>query len=307
LTESRQKTVSIAALLLLCLLWAAATLRFDLFPRSTAGLQLSPMVHEAWTLGLFAGLGAVVALIRRTPWPQLREFAEAALVGVGLFVLPLLLTEFARPLVAESTRVGLFSLTPLFAVVLEPYFGSDAAGVQRGGFVAAIVAVAGTALVFPIEIPRSGASLLAFCAIVMSSACIAAANCRGVKACEQAHVWRGNFGTAVTVIAALCLAAVAVIVPEDRATKLPLDAWTASDLFALRLLFWLMGRMSAVRMTTRFLIAPLLANVVGLVILRPHVELQAWLGLLLIGLASGWLLFGPNEPAEGSRGTLWIE
>jgi len=307
LPNLRQKQAPIAVLLLLCVLWAAATLRFDLFPRHAAGLQLSPMVHEAAVLGLFASLTAVMAAFRKNRWPRGRGLAEAAMVGAWLFVLPLVLTEFARANVDESTRVALFSLTPLFAVVFEPYLGGDGAAVRRGGFVAAMVAVAGTMLVFPIEIPGSAASFLGFCAVVASSASIAAANCRGVRACEKAVDARLSFATVVTIAAAVGLAALSIIVPQDRANALPLDAWTAPDLGALGLLFWLMARMSAVRMTTRFLIAPLLANVVGLAIVRPHVSWQGWLGSLLIGMASGWLLAGPDEPADASSGTLRIE
>ena len=65
-----------------------------------------------------------------------------------------------------------------------------------------------------------------------------------------------------------------------------------------------MRRMTAVRMTTRFLIAPLLANLIGLAFLRPGVQLRGWLGLSLIALGSGWLLLAPkmsrSEPARRS-------
>ena len=57
--------------------------------------------------------------------------------------------------------------------------------------------------------------------------------------------------------------------------------------------------MTAVRMTTRFLIAPLMANLVGLAFLRPGVQGRGWLGLSLIAVGSGWLLLGPEgEPEE---------
>lgn len=78
------------------------------------------------------------------------------------------------------------------------------------------------------------------------------------------------------------------------------------DLMAFALLFWLMRRMTAVRMTTRFLIAPLVANLIGLAFLRPGVQWRGWLGLLLIALGAGWLLFAPKDEPEETGSPLRI-
>jgi drug/metabolite transporter (DMT)-like permease len=76
-------------------------------------------------------------------------------------------------------------------------------------------------------------------------------------------------------------------------------AWSAAvGLPGLLLLFWLMRWISAVRMTTRFVLAPLFAALFGLVFLRPTMGLRIWLGLLLVAAGAGWLLFAPEE-AEG--------
>ena len=84
------------------------------------------------------------------------------------------------------------------------------------------------------------------------------------------------------------------------------DAWAGLDLLALALLFWLMRRMTAVRMTTRFLIAPLLANLAGLAFLHPGVQARGWLGLSLIAAGSGWLLLGPEGEPEETGSSLGI-
>jgi hypothetical protein len=67
-----------------------------------------------------------------------------------------------------------------------------------------------------------------------------------------------------------------------------------------------MHRMTAVPMTTRFLIAPLLANLIGLAFFRPGVQSQGWVGLLLITAGSGWLLLGPRDEPEENGSSLGI-
>jgi drug/metabolite transporter (DMT)-like permease len=288
---------------LLCLLWAAATLRSDLFPRGAERIGVSPMLHEALILGSFAVLAALAALIRKQRRPERKTVAEALLAGVGMFVVPMLVNEFGKGSISDTTRVALFSLTPMFAVVFEPYLGPGNAAGERGSFLAAMVAVAGTVLVFPIEIPRSGASFLAFCGVLLSVACVAAANCLAVRACRKSSTSPLVFAAFCAGAAAICLGGVGAMVPQSSADYRALDVWAAADLLALALLFWLMPRMSSVRMTTRFVIAPLLANIVSLALIRPRILWQTWIGLLAIALGSGWLLFAPDEPAE-AHGTL---
>ena len=76
-------------------------------------------------------------------------------------------------------------------------------------------------------------------------------------------------------------------------------AWSATlELPGLILLFWLMKRMAATRMSTRFVIAPLIANIAGLILLRAKIGVRDWAGLLLIALSVGWLLFARDEPEQ---------
>ena len=63
----------------------------------------------------------------------------------------------------------------------------------------------------------------------------------------------------------------------------------------LLLLFWLMRRMSAVQMTTRYVLAPLMTVMLGMALERPAVGLSTWLGILLIASGVGWLLSTPGE------------
>ena len=67
------------------------------------------------------------------------------------------------------------------------------------------------------------------------------------------------------------------------------------DIPGLFLLFWIMGRLSASRMTARFLLAPLFALLAGLALEQTLPPLRALLGIVLLAGGSGWLVFAPAE------------
>ena len=294
--------------MLLCLLWAVASLRSDLLPGSIPEANSSPLLNQASILALFAIIAAATAFVRKANWPRGRSLLGAVLIGVGLLALPALLRQFAKGHVDDSTRVALFSLVPVFAVVLEPYLGSASQSPQRGGLAAALVAVAGTVLIFPLDLPRTPASRPR----------ILRHHRRG-RLCRRRQLHRSKDRTEPN---ELYPCPVSPRSPPDQpqsCSPLPacrigprawsvahIDAWVIPDLLALALLFWLLRRMSAVRMTTRFLIAPLMANLIALAFLRPGVQPRAWLGLLLIALASGWLLFAPEDEPEKTGSPLGI-
>jgi len=56
--------------------------------------------------------------------------------------------------------------------------------------------------------------------------------------------------------------------------------------------------MSAVRMATRFVIAPLMTALFGIALFRPEVSLRALLGFVLLAAGAGWLLFAPDEELD---------
>jgi drug/metabolite transporter (DMT)-like permease len=61
-----------------------------------------------------------------------------------------------------------------------------------------------------------------------------------------------------------------------------------------------MPRMSAIRMTTRFVIAPLMTALFGIALFRPEVGLRDILGFVLIAAGAGWLLFAPDKESDGA-------
>jgi drug/metabolite transporter (DMT)-like permease len=67
------------------------------------------------------------------------------------------------------------------------------------------------------------------------------------------------------------------------------------DLPALFLLFWLMRRLAASRLTARFLLAPLITVLAGMALEVPALSTRAWFGIALLAGGAGWLVFAPAE------------
>ncbi len=307
--SSRGGWLTIAGFLLLCLLWASDSLRGDLLPG--AGVGMPPVERQALEFGLLAAGAAVFALARRRTWPSGQRALAWVLVGAGLFLVPGLLVHFARDWIGALTRVALFSLVPVFAVVAEPYVGLDEPMPSGHKLLAALAGVTGTFLVFPVDMPGSLAAGAGWCAVMVAALCIAAANCRAVF---LAH----DFAEAslAPVIAIGCGTASAGFALASLLTEHPLwsvggaeVAWMVTMTLPSLLLFWLMRRMNAAAMTTRYVVAPLIANLIGLALLRPTVSLRAGLGLALIAAGAGWLLLaraGKQEKTDTPQ-TLHLE
>ena len=300
--RKRGKVFALGGLLLLCLLWAADSLRGDLLPPSAAN-ALPSLERQAMQFALLAVAAAVVALFCKSEWPSVRQFGQWIMVGVGLFLVPALLVHASHERISDLSRVALFSLVPVFALVFEPYFGNGSDSLSKDGLIAGLVAVAGTFCVFPVDVPGSIAAGGAFCALIGAAGCIAAANCGAVSLATE---WSGR--SLLAFVAIMCGSAAAGFALASALTEEPswswsglpseLGWWAMVEWPALLLLFWLMRRMSAVQMTTRFLLAPLIANIVSLLLLRPNVSLRAGLGLLMIAAGAAWLLFRPKSQNE---------
>ena len=297
----KREWLPIGGLLLLSLGWAVGWVRGDLFPGAAAsGPKLNGLQSQAALLGIFALLAAVVAAIGKKRWPEGKIAGKAVLVGVGLFVIPAVLTAALGEWIDHTTRVALFSLAPLFAVVFEPHLSSESKREVRGAFPAAMVAVAGTFLVFPFELPSSYAAAGALLAVVVSAASVAAANCAGVDIVQTRDICPLTTGSMSAGSASILVAIAGLTHVGGNVSSSALSAWAIVDLSALALLFWLMGHVGAVQMTTRFLIAPLIANLISLAKLRPHVEVQSWIGLVLIAAGAGWLLFAQEDASTSA-------
>jgi drug/metabolite transporter (DMT)-like permease len=296
------KTRVTAALLFVCLLWALDGLGPDLFPvlRRTA---LPPMERQAFTYALFALFAAMYAIRRQAGWPNRRGMLAGAGVGLLMFALPAVLASVTQGWVSQLERVAIFSLAPVFAAAMEPHIGSSSRqsnGAQSdGALMASLIAVAGALAIFPLAAPGSPAAFAAALVVIAASACAALGNCVAVHlAVSMREVSFASVAGVAGAVAAAAFAAVGACTEhtEWQIRHSPAQmAWLVSvDLPALMLLFWLLRRMSAVRMTTRFLLAPWFTVLAGIAFEQPVITLRVVLGVVLLGAGAGWLLLAPE-------------
>jgi drug/metabolite transporter (DMT)-like permease len=291
---------SVLAMLLLSLLLALGSIRSDLFPNSAAN-SVPPMEREAVPFMLLALAAGMLAVSCRAKWPRGRQVWTLVTISLGLFVAPALLIAISEAWVSAFTRVIIFSLTPVFAVVFEPHISSLALPHSRSGLLAALVAVGGALCLFPVDLPASIEATGAFAAILGAVVCLAFANCQAVRFASDLP----NADVAPAAAIACVSAAIGLVATSAVTQGLVLPramtgfdlAWLALvTLPGLLLLFWLMRRMSAVSMTTRFVLAPWLAVLAGIAIDRPALTARMVLGLILMAAGAGWLLLAPQDP-----------
>lgn len=292
-------------MLALSFLWSLGSLRADLLPYAWQGAAASSLAGQALRLAVPAFEAAILARLLRSPRVSRRGTMHAALIGLGLFAVPALLIHLAAPYVADLTRTALFSFTPVFAVVFEPYLGRPNASQSRSALLAALVSVSGALFLFPVNLPGSPQSFCALCAVLLATLCVAAVNCRAVRvACAPdapAPIATAAIAAAAAAVALSLVSTSAEPALITTATLVPELVWTTLvDLPALLLLFWLMRRITAARMTLRFILAPVLTGIFGLILFQPPVGLRAVAGLALMALGAAWMLLARDTETDDS-------
>jgi drug/metabolite transporter (DMT)-like permease len=289
-------------LLLLSALWAVGSLRADLFPH--AGTDTLPhALGEAALFSFFAVAAACIAAARGLEFPRGRDAWGCAGIGLGLFLFPAALVACAQGELSTLDRVAAFSLTPVFAVVLEPHLQGSIPRLGKAALGAALTAVTGILCLFPLDIPGSFRAAMALLALLAASFAIAAANCIAVRlAFRLAGRSILPMAAQAAGATAICFAAAGALAPHAawrwNELSYQLLGLLVIELPALFLLFWLMPRLAASRMTARFLLAPLLTIFVGMALEAPSLSVRAWLGTVLLAGGAGWLVFAPAETTE---------
>jgi hypothetical protein len=230
------------------------------------------------------------------------------LIGLGLFVIPGGLMYLSEGSIPSSARAAWFILVPVFAIVFEPYIGGKTDELNRVGLSAALIAMLGALCVFSVRTPGSLAASTALGAVILAAASIGAANCIAVlTATEPAEnssapgISPAPMAVIAGATAAIAFAIASAFLEPTRPTwnaSTPELLWSAAvEVPSLLLLFWLMRRMSAPRMATRYVLAPLLAIVIGIVVSGSAAEVQprTWLGLLLMAAGATWLLLARRQ------------
>jgi drug/metabolite transporter (DMT)-like permease len=298
----------LVALLLLGFLEAIPTLRADLFPDPFAGL-LPPLQRQILSLALLAVLATLVSVVRRSPWPGVRSLATGTLIGFGLFVIPAVLLEITRPWLSPVTRAALLTLTPFFAVIFEPYLTQRSAQQSRAALPACLATIAGALLVLPVTMPDSLPAVAAVVAIGAAAASIAAATCLAIRTLSSVAKDAAPTQLSIAPFAAIaCAAASFGLIVLAIFSDHPSFAWNAvpstlawsaaTELPALLLLFWLLSRVSAPRLSIRFALSLLFPILIGAPLLHSHLSARDWCGVALMVAGTAYLLLAPEDNSE---------
>jgi drug/metabolite transporter (DMT)-like permease len=289
---------TICTLLLASVLWACGALLPELLPLQFSGV-LPQFAALALPLGLLAVSTGVLSFLRKTQWPSRQRLQSAVWIGLGLFTAPALLVHISAGWISGLERIALFTLVPVFSIVLEPYLTHPATRPIRGALPAALLAVLGTLLVFPANLPASITAALAITAIILAAACVAAASCYAVSVYRESELPLARPITAVAASsAALSLGLASLLVERSRWQTVaiaPTLLWAAAaELPALLLLFWLLPQLSAARISTCFALAPLIFVLLGALLMQLPLAPRTSLGLLWMAAGAGYLLFAPE-------------
>ncbi len=197
-------------------------------------------------------------------------------------------------------------LTHVFAVVLQPYLQDGPPGRGKAALAGSICAVAGILFDFPIDVPGSIRAGTALCTLVAAALGIAVTNCFAVRLARTvANCSILPMAAQAGAASAVCFVLASAITPHTawrwRASPSEFLASFAIDLLSLFLLFSLMRRVAASRMTARFLIAPLFTILAGEALQPSFPPERACLGMFLRAGGAGWLVFPPAEQGEESE------
>jgi hypothetical protein len=167
-------------LLLLSMLWASGWLLTDLFPSFGANSFSLPL-RQAVVFSAFAAMTASIAVVQRHEFPSGRRAWASAGIGLGFFVIPTSAAAFAQGWISNLDEVAVLCLTPVFAVVLEPWLDDHPPRRGRAALAGALVAVAGILCLFPLEIPSSFRAGVELLVLLVTAFALAAPNCIAVR------------------------------------------------------------------------------------------------------------------------------
>jgi hypothetical protein len=241
--------------------------------------------------GLRYGLiGAVAFLCGRGRVRFGRVGLRAAGAGVGFFGVPMVIGEWARVGVSETSRSALFAMVPV-VVVMAVAAGEEERGARRF-LVPALVGLGGLLLLLPLEFSGSlrgrlmqGAMGLAVVVVGLSSVWLYRLLRRMALAEALAVVC---FGNAVFLLACN-------VVPKElvwRWSDLASVASPASlvDVVEVVLLVWLLREMEPLRFAARYLLIPLLTLLESYALMRPELTVRMISGVVLLGAGAAMLL-----------------
>jgi drug/metabolite transporter (DMT)-like permease len=283
-----------------CLIWSSVWLFIqigvgDLPPASFAGIRL---------LIALAVLIPILVL-RRVPIPARRDWGTIATTGVLLLGMNYACTYWGAQYVSSGLMAVLQAATPAFGLCFGHFLLRDERFSWRKLAILAL-GIAGVAIICADRLKFSGGAGLAGAAAVAAGGVCVALGYVLVKA-HGSHLDPAALMTGQMLCAVVPLMAYALVhdgspfslhwSPRSAGSLLYLAL--AGSVAAFWLNYWLLQRMGATKVLSMALVEPLVAVLLGAVVLHEKVTPMAGVGGACI-LASVWLLLSvpPSRPAS---------
>ena len=216
---------------------------------------------------------------------------RVAAAGLGFFGVPMVVGEWARAGVAETSRIALFAMVPV-VVVMAVAAGDEERGVRRF-LVPALVGLGGLLMLLPLGFSGSlrgrlmqGAVCFAVVLVGLSSVWLYRL-LRGWTLAETLAV----VGLSNAVFLLISSAVRGELVWQGSALVSVVSLSSLVDLVEVVLLVWLLREMMPVRFASRYLLIPLLTLLESYVLIRPELSVRMVSGVVLLAVGAGMLLF----------------
>jgi drug/metabolite transporter (DMT)-like permease len=275
-----------------CLIWSTVWLFIKL-----GVSDVPPFGFAATRLLLAVGILGPVAAVRRIPFPRASSDRHLIVVtGLLLFSANYALLYWGAQHISSGLMAVLQATTPAFALLIARILGIDER-LTAGRVLGLGAGVAGVALIFSDEMHISGSLAVAACAAVVASAFFVASAYVLVRA-------RGNhLHTMSLMVGQMACGAVPLLGLALAREGSPLSAdWTpvavasvfylaiAGSLVAFWLNYWLLKRIGATRMLLTSILEPLLAVLLGAIVLGERLSERVALGAVCILISLGLVM-----------------
>ena len=265
-----------------CLLWSAGWLFLKIGLR-----DLPPITFASYRLGLaLVVLAAVVAI--RGEWSRLRasDFPAIAISGLLLLGVNYALTFWGAQYLPSALTSVLQATSPVIGFIIGTATGAERFTIARGA--ALPIGVGGVALISRGEFAADRLAALGSAAVLGGAACAAVAYAIAKR--RTTHLPPALISAVQTLCAFVVLVPAALSVEGSPAAI----RWTTTALAALLYLgiassvvafwlnYWLLQRLSATAVLAMALVQPLIAAVLGALILGERFGMRAAAGGALI-------------------------
>ena len=281
------------AFALCCSIWGSTFL----FIRMSNG-SLPPVWGAALRLSIATVLFALLGLLLRRPWPARHALPATLLYGAVNFGVSLPLLYWGEQRVPSGLASVMYATIPLTTALFARAVGMEP--LRPRILVAAVIAIGGVALLFSSRL--GGEMDLAHLVVVALAA--TSAGMSGVLLKRAPHtdpfttnVWAHGVGALLCLIASRGLGEVPAL-PHGR------DWWplaylaVVGSIGAFTTFTWLIRRWPVTRMSFSAVIIPLVALMLGIVVLHERPGMTAILGATVVLTAVLIGLLGPTGPAS---------